>query len=253
MYITHSVINYLNILEKYIDKLDKTAYNTCMLINKYQYPKLKRVQVDGKRNYTDEKCDPVPSVTTILDKTSDKTALIAWRKRVGEAEANRISKESAGWGTMVHDSLEKYVLGEDYEIKGNNLIQVMGRRATESMIKHGLSQVDELWGVEVGLIAPGLYAGTSDAVGMFNGVPSIIDFKTAKKIKKREWIESYFMQGCAYALAHNEMFGSDIKQVAILMIDRENEYKDYVIEGDEFLHYANMWGDKVAEYHAKYA
>ena len=224
-----------------------------MLINKYQYPKLKRIQANGSRKYTDEQSTPVPSVTTILDKTSDKTALIAWRKRVGEAEANRISKESAGWGTMVHNSLEKYALGEDYEIKGTNLIQVMAHRATETMINKGLSQVDELWGVEVGLIAQGLYAGTSDAVGMFNGVPSIIDFKTAKQLKKREWVESYFMQGCAYALAHNEMFGSNIQQVAILMVDRNNDYADYVIEGDEFLHYANMWATKVTEYHAKYA
>jgi len=221
-----------------------------MIVNKYVYPNLRRVQVDGKRNYTDGTGDPVPSVTTILDKTSDKTHLIAWRKRVGEAEAQRISTESANWGTKVHDSLEKYALGEDYVVKGNNLIQHMARTATEIMISNGLSQVDELWGVEVGLLAEGLYAGTSDAVGMFNGVPSIIDFKTAKKIKKREWIENYFLQGCAYALAHNEMFGSDIKQVAILMVDREGEYKDYVISGDEFDHYAHLWGDRVTQFYS---
>lgn len=220
-----------------------------MIVNKYIYPTLKRIQQDGSRKYTDGSSQPVPSVTTVLSETADKTHLIAWRKRVGEAEAQRITTESANWGTKVHDSLEKYALGEDYEVKGNNLIQHMARSAVELMIREGLSQVDELWGVEVGLIAEGLYAGTSDAVGMFNGVPSIIDFKTAKKIKKREWIEDYFLQGCAYALAHNEMFGSNIRQVAILMVDREGEYKDYIITGDEFDHYAMMWGQRVIDYY----
>jgi len=122
----------------------------------------------------------------------------------------------------------------------------------DDMIDKGLSQVDEVWGVEVGLIAPGCYAGTSDAVGMFNGRESIIDFKTAKKIKKREWIDDYFMQGCAYALAHNEMFGSDISQVAILMVDREGGYADFVIKDDEFVDYCNKWAQRVVAYYEKY-
>ena len=90
------------------------------------------------------------------------------------------------------------------------------------MIENGLNKIDELWGVEVSLIAKGLYAGTSDAIGIYEGEHSIIDFKTAKKMKKREWIEDYFLQGCAYALAHNEMFGTDIKKV-LSMVDRESQ------------------------------
>lgn len=221
-----------------------------MIVNKFTYPSLQRVMIDGMRRYTDGS-DPVPSVTTILSETGDKTHLLEWRKRVGEAEATRISTEAAGFGTMTHNALEKYVLGEDYEVKGNNLVHTMARRATDIMIKEGLSQVDEVWGVEVGLMAEGLYAGTTDCVGIFNGKPAIIDFKTAKKIKKKEWISDYFMQGCAYALAHNEMFSTNIDRVAILMVDREGEYKDYVIEGDEFNHYAHMWADRVAEYYSK--
>ena len=223
-----------------------------MIKQKYTYPKLKRIQTPaGKRQYTDGTNDAVPSVTTILSETGDKTALLNWRKRVGEAEAQRISTESAGLGTKVHNALEKYVLNEDWEITGNNLVSIMAKRMVDKMVNDGLSQVDEIWGVEVGLIAPGLYAGTADAIGMFNGVPSIVDFKTAKKIKKREWIEDYFMQGCAYALAHNEMFGSDIKQVAILMVDREGEYADFVIEGNEFDHYCNLWANRVADYYSR--
>ena len=222
-----------------------------MLVEKFTYPTLKRVTAkNGQRQYTGDDDQPVPSVTTVLSDTGDKTALINWRKRVGDAEANRISQESAGLGTKVHNALEKYVLLEEYEIKGNNHISIMAKNMVDEMIDKGLSQVDEIWGVEVALIAQGLYAGTSDAVGMFNGVESIIDFKTAKKIKKREWIEDYFMQGCAYELAHNEMFGTNIKQVAILMIDREGKYADFVINGDEFEEYCNKWAMRLADYYS---
>ena len=223
-----------------------------MLVEKFEYPTLKRVTAkNGQRQYTGDDDQPVPSVTTVLGDTGDKTALMNWRKRVGDAEANRISREAAGLGTKVHNALEKYVLQEEYEISGSNHISIMAKSMLEEMIAKGLSQVDEVWGVEVALIAKGLYAGTSDAVGMFNGVESIIDFKTAKKIKKREWIEDYFMQGCAYALAHNEMFGTNIKQVAILMVDREGKYADFVIEGDEFEEYCGKWADRLAQYYNK--
>jgi len=222
-----------------------------MLKNKYEYPKLKRIQTKQGRRYVGEDENPVPSVTTILGDTGDKTALIAWRKRVGDAEATRISTESAGLGTKVHNALEKYILLEEYEIKGNNHISVMAKNMVDEMIDKGLSKVDEIYGVEVGLIAQGLYAGTADGIGMWEGEEAIIDFKTSKKIKPRKWIEDYFMQGCAYALAHNEMFGSNIKKVAILMIDREGKYADFVIEGDEFEEYCDKWANRLADYYAK--
>jgi len=221
-----------------------------MLKSKYEYPKLKRIQTKQGRQYTDDTGDPVPSVTTILSDTGDKTALIAWRKRVGEQEANRISQESAGLGTKVHNALEKHILGEDVSF-GNNHISIMAESMTNQMLNNGLNKVDELYGVEVGLIAQGLYAGTSDAIGMYEGEEAIIDFKTAKKIKKREWIEDYFLQGCAYALAHNEMFESNIKKVVILMVDRESNFAEFIIEGEEFDRYCDKWANRLADYYAK--
>ena len=209
-----------------------------MLISKYQYPDLKRVQTAKGRQYVGEDENPVPSVTTILSDTGDKTALIAWRKRVGEAEATRISTESAGLGTKVHTALERYILGENWNTFGNNHVSVLAKGMAEQMISKGFSKVENIFGVEVGLIAKGLYAGTSDAIGTHEGDEAIIDFKTAKKIKKREWIEDYFLQGCAYALAHNEMFGSDIKKV--------------VIKDDEFDQYCHLWADRLADYYSKY-
>ena len=223
-----------------------------MLKNKYSYPKLKRIQTPaGKRQYTDGIGEPVPSVTTILSETGDKTALLNWRKRVGEAEAQRISTESAGLGTKVHNALEKHSLGETWDTFGNNHISMMARNMTNAMIDQGFANVNELYGIEVGLIANGLYAGTADAIGLHNGDEAIIDFKTAKKIKKREWIEDYFMQGCAYALAHNDMFKTDISKVVILMVDRDANFAEFVIEGDEFEEYCHKWAQRVADYYSK--
>ncbi len=223
-----------------------------MLNQKYDYPALRReTQKNGKRQYVGESGKPVPSVTTVLSDTGDKTALLNWRKRVGEEEANRVSRESAGLGTKVHNAIEKYILQEEYEIKGNNFISIMAESMTNEMINNGLSKVDELWGVEVGLIAEGLYAGTSDAIGIYEGEDAIIDFKTSKKIKPRKWIEDYFMQGCAYALAHNEMMGTEIRKVVILMVDRDSNFKEYTIKDEEFDAYCDKWSDRLADYYNK--
>tara|TARA_R110001606_G_scaffold381918_5_gene543413 strand:- start:3346 stop:4017 length:672 start_codon:yes stop_codon:yes gene_type:complete len=223
-----------------------------MLNQKYDYPALRReTQKNGKRQYVGDSGKPVPSVTTVLSDTGDKTALINWRKRVGDEEANRVSRESAGLGTKVHNAIEKYILQEEYEIKGNNFISVMAESMTTEMINNGLTKVDELWGVEVGLIAEGLYAGTSDAIGIYEGEEAIIDFKTSKKIKPRKWIEDYFMQGCAYALAHNEMMGTEIRKVVILMVDRESNFKEYTIKDEEFDEYCDKWSDRLADYYSK--
>jgi genome maintenance exonuclease 1 len=87
---------------------------------------------------------------------------------------------------------------------------------------------------------------------MFNGVPSIIDFKTAKKIKRREWIEDYFLQGCAYANAHNVMFGTDIKQVVILMIDRDLIFQDFTVKTAEFNVLTNKWKKRLIDFDKKF-
>lgn len=221
-----------------------------MLKEKIQYKKLERVTTAEGRKYVGDDNVPVPSVTTILDKTSDKTALIAWRKRVGDAEANRVSKESAGLGTKVHNAIEKYILGEEVTF-GNNMVSVMAKEMSDLVINEGLKNVDEIWGTEIGLIAPGLYAGTTDCVGMHEGSEAIIDFKTSKKIKKEEWIEDYYLQCCAYALAHNEMYGTNIQKGVILMVSRDNKFKEFIIEGARFEMYCDLWTKRLEEYYEK--
>lgn len=222
-----------------------------LLKQRFHYPSLKRLQTPAGRQYVGEDNAPVPSVTTILDSTADKTFLFEWKKRIGEEEANRQSQQAAGLGTKVHNALEKYILGEKWDNFGNNMVSILAGKMSRVMIEQGLGKVDELWGTEVGLIARGLYAGTSDATGIYEGEDSIIDFKTAKKLKKREWITDYFLQGCAYALAHNEMFGTNIRKVSILMVDREAQFQDYVIKGDEFDHYCDTWANRVTQFYER--
>lgn len=219
-----------------------------MLFNpKYQYEKLKRVESNGSRLY-ETPAGKVASVTTILDSTKDKTHLLEWRKRVGDAEANRISKEAAGLGTLMHTHLENYVIGKPRP-SGNNTVQVMATNMADTMINEAFKNVDEVWGIEASLYYPGLYAGTSDMIGVWRGHPAIIDHKTTNKPKKKEWIEDYFLQCCAYALAHNEVHGTDVRTCAINIIDREARLQSFVIEGAEFDHYCVEWTKRVDQYY----
>ena len=219
-----------------------------MIKNKYDYPDLERVELNGVRHYIDSKGNPVPSVTTILSGTSDKRGIEQWRRRVGENEAERVLKESTDIGSAVHEAIENYLNDEDWNEFSESRTDLIAKSITKKFINDGLSSIDEAWGLEVGLILDGLYAGTADCIGLVNNTPSIIDFKTAKKIKRREWIEDYFLQGCAYANAHNVMFETDIKQVVILMVDRDLIFKDFLIKGNEFDFYTNKWKQKIIEF-----
>ena len=220
-----------------------------MLFNPlYTYQKLKRDESTGKRLYACPDGFKVPSVTTVLDSTKDKTFLIEWRKRVGEAEATRISTESAGLGTLVHTHLENYVIGKDRP-SGNNTVQQMAKAMADTMINEAFCDIDEVWGIEAALYYPELYAGTSDMIGVHKGTPAIIDHKTTKKPKKKEWIEDYFLQCCAYALAHNEVHGTDIRKAVINIVDRDAKLQPFIIEGSEFDHYSSEWAKRVDQYY----
>ena len=225
-----------------------------MITNIYTYPELKRQESEKGRFYLDSKNHPVPSVTTVLNKTSNKEDSIQqWRNRVCEEEANRIIKQSTDIGTMVHEALELYLNEQEWRNFSDNEDGVLAERMTEKFIESGLNSITEVWGLEVGLILDGLYAGTADCVGKINGVPSLIDFKTARKMKKREWIEDYFLQCCAYANAHNVMFDTDINQIVILMIDRNLIFQEFIVKPTEFNILTRLWKKRLIEFHNKNA
>ena len=218
-----------------------------MKINRvYDYQDLNRI--DGKKRlYEAPDGSRMPSVTTILDATSDKTHLIAWRKRVGEQKAKQITQEAAGVGTSMHGFLEHYTKGEELPNK-TNLVHVQGRKMAEVVIQDGLSKVDEVWGSEVHLYYPDLYAGTTDLVGVHNGVPAIMDFKQTNKPKKEEWIDNYKLQGAAYALAHNHIYETDISKIVIMMCSRDLQYQEFIVEGEAFDQWSKAWSDRLMQY-----
>ena len=221
--------------------------------NKYTYPSLERVDLEIGRHYLDSKNTPVPSVTTVLSATSkSKDGIAQWRNRVGEAEADRIVKQSTDIGSSVHDAIEKYLKDELWDIFENTENELIAKKITHKFVNDGLKKITEIWGLEVGLVLDNLYAGTADCIGEYNSIPTLIDFKTAKKIKKREWIEDYFLQGCAYANAHNVMFGSDIQQIVILMVDRDLVFQEFIVRPTEFKILTHKWKKRLIDFNNKY-
>tara|TARA_B100001250_G_C19761310_1_gene772584 strand:+ start:410 stop:1108 length:699 start_codon:yes stop_codon:yes gene_type:complete len=224
-----------------------------MITNIYDYPELKRVNKDIGRYYIDSNDCPVPSVTTVLNKTSSKSDSIQqWRNRVGEEEADRITKQSTDIGTMVHEALENFLNDKKWENFTDNQDGRIANKITTKFISTGIKSITEVWGLEVGLILDGLYAGTADCVGKINNVPTLIDFKTARRMKRREWIEDYFLQCCAYANAHNVMFGTEINQVVILMVDRDLLFQEFLVKPPEFNILTKIWKKRLLEFHSKH-
>ena len=222
------------------------------MINKFEYPNLERVDTDIGRHYLDSDNKPVPSVTTVLSGTSkSKDGLVQWRNRVGDEEADRIIKQSTDIGTAVHEAIEKFLNKEGWDNFENTSDQILAKNISNKFIKDALKGITEIWGLEVGLILDNLYAGTADCVGLYRDIPTLIDFKTAKKIKKRDWIEDYFLQGCAYANAHNVMFGTDIQQIVILMVDRNLIFQENVVRPTEFSYLTRKWKNRLIEFNNK--
>jgi len=198
------------------------------LNNKYTYVQGTRFLDHGARNY-DVAGERLPSVTTILGKTKDDTFLKNWIKKKGKEEAERIKIASATRGTSMHKYLENYVLGKGYE----DLTELgqETKRMAEKVIEVGLAPVSEYFGSEVTLYYPGLYAGSTDLVGIHNGKETVIDFKQANRPKREEWIGDYKLQAGAYAMAHDQVHGSNIEQCVIMVCTPDLYYQEFKIDG----------------------
>jgi len=228
-----------------------------MLNPKYNYQQINRESLNGRRYYTTPTGDRVPSVTTILDRTKPeeaKQALQEWRRRVGEQRAQQITTEAAGRGTRMHKWLENFIQSGDPGVPGTHPESIRSHRMAQKIIDTGFVNVTEVWGNEVPLYFPELYAGTTDCVGIHSGEPAILDFKQTNKPKRREWIDDYFLQLTAYALAHNEVHGTNIRKGVVMMSVRpedgaEPEYQEFILEPADFDHWTQRWCDRVSEYY----
>lgn len=215
-------------------------------VDKFPYAELARVTKNHKRHYETPDGRQVPSVTTVLSATKDMTHLHAWRKRIGAEKAQQITTESANIGTVMHRSLEKHVKGED-RTPGSNLIQQKAHTMANVIIENGLKEINEVWGSEISLYYPELYAGTTDLVGVYKGAPAIMDFKQARRLKKKEWVEDYYLQLVAYSEAHNKMYDTQIKTGRIFICTQANEYQTFEI--DDYEKWVGKWYSKLEQYY----
>lgn len=185
--------------------------------------------IDGKRFYTlpDGKTK-LRSVTTIISEKSDKSALFAWKKRVGEKEANRITKKATTHGTAVHKIAERYLLNEA-DIKQKSMpTSVDGFAKIKKILDEN---VNDIMGIELPLFSTTLgCAGRTDVVAHYNGIPSIIDFKTSIKNKKEEWIQNYFIQSTVYSMMFESMYKKKIPQIVIIIAVEEENYPQIFIK-----------------------
>ena len=225
-----------------------------LLQHKYDYKRL--IKEDGGANgrcYVTPDSERLASVTTILDRTKpleNKIALANWRKRIGTDKAQTITTEAASRGTSMHKQLENYMRGSNAPPGGNMVHQHAYKMAQVIIKEYLMPNVPEVWGLETQLYYPGLYAGTTDAVGLWNGVPSILDFKQTNKPKKEEWVTDYKLQLCAYAHAHNKMYETNIRQGVIIMCSQDLAPQHWVIGEKDFDYWSDKWWARVKEFYS---
>ena len=214
---------------------------------KFIYPKSIRSLIHGSRHY-DINDKLLPSVTTIISATQSeekRQSLANWKARLGDQAADRVRDVAAMRGTAMHTFLEAYIQGT-----GHKDLTSIGKEAepmAKKIIESGLGDLEEVWGSEVTLYYPDLYAGATDFVGIYNGRESIVDFKQTNKPKKREWIDDYFVQLGAYAMAHNYVYRTKIQQGVILMCSKDGLFQKFEVSDKEFVSYQHAFLKKVDE------
>ena len=225
-------------------------YTPPPFVERFQYKPCKQINdpVTRKRVYQTPDGETLPSVTTILSATKDMTALNEWKNRIGHAKAQQIVTEASGIGTAMHSNLERFLVGMQRQ-PGNNPVHVQANLMANVIIEQGLSNVDEVWAMEQSLYFPGLYSGTTDLVAVYKGNPAVCDYKQTNKPKKEEWVEDYKIQLVAYIMAHNEVYGTDIKEGHVFMCSRDFQYQQFDLWPQDFNKYQDLWLNKVEEYY----
>ena len=216
----------------------------------FEYPKSMRSLINDERHY-EVGTEKLPSVTTILSATASdekRESLAKWKAKVGDVEADRIKNTAATRGTAMHSHLE-------YHLNGQGLLDLSdegqaARSMAQTIIDKGLGDLQEIWGNEVVLYYPDLYAGQTDLCGIYQGRDSIIDFKQSNKPKRDEWIIDYYLQGAAYATAHDYVYNTNIEQIVVLICTPDNFFQRFIVNGDRFRHYKSEWLKRVDRYYS---
>ena len=199
-------------------------------LERYNYVRVPRSDDEGNRTY-DVQGAKLPSVTTILSRTKDQGFLKKWKAKVGEAQAEVIKNISSKRGTSMHKYIEAFILQQGYEDMTS--LGQQAKTMAHKVIEMGLTPVEEYYGSEVTLYYPGLYAGSTDLVCVHNEMDTIIDFKQSNSPKRKEWIEDYYMQIAAYAMAHDYIHGSKIQQGIIMVCTPDLYMQEFRFQGIE--------------------
>ena len=227
-------------------RIESTIKGVMKKNDKYNYVRGSRSTDHGTRTYEVGGFN-LPSVTTILNKTKDQSYLTKWKDRVGHEEAQRIFNLSSKRGTAMHKFLEKHIEGYGYED-----LTPVGREAApmaKKIIDVGLSYVSQYYGSEVTLYYPGLYAGTTDLVCKHNNLDTIIDFKQSNRPKEEAWIEDYYLQIAAYAMAHDYIHGSSIEQGIIMVCTPDLYLQEFRFQGVELRQWKHKFLKRLDEYY----
>jgi ATP-dependent exoDNAse (exonuclease V) beta subunit len=215
--------------------------------HRFGYEKLERIDTSTGRAYVSPNGVHVPSVTTILDKTKDKATLDAWVARVGQAEADRIKTEAAYVGTNMHATLESILEGTPLKF-GTDWLAMRGHEMALKLANTYLRQVTKVYGSEINLHYQDQYAGTTDLVAQYRGRLAIVDFKQSIKPKRHEYITDYFHQLAAYAIAHDEMYGTEIDFGAVLVAVQDGTTQEFTTTGREFQEFKAGWMKRLDDY-----
>ena len=216
--------------------------------NKYNYIQGKQItDPDSGNRVYDFNGSRLPSVTTVLGQTKNQQFLKDWKDRVGKEEAERIKNLSSRRGTAMHKFLENHIQGIGYD--DLTPIGCEAKPMAEKIIEKGFESVEEYYGSEVMLHYPGLFAGSTDLICLHDGLETIVDFKQSNRPKKKEWIEDYYIQVAAYAMAHDEVYRSTIRQVVIMICTPDLYYQEFKIQDIDLRSYKHKWLKRLDMYH----
>ena len=195
--------------------------------DRFEVHSIEAVTTDSGRRYKIPNGDMYESVTTALgNQPGKKEGLMEWRRRVGEAEANRISRKAAGRGTAVHQIIEDYLNNLEDPIKDKMPDAVVMFRQLQPILDKSISKVymqeAPLWSYKYRL------AGRVDCVADIKGKLTVVDFKTSMKPKKREWVTDYFLQTAAYSHMIGEMYGDTVEQTVIFIAVEDRDPQIFV-------------------------
>ncbi len=193
-------------------------------LNKLGDFELEANTIDGVRYYTLPSGKKAPSITSITSFYNRQT-FINWRKKIGEEEANKITKVATDRGTKFHDLVEKYLSNEDVSsLKG----VLPSTKARWIAARESLNKIDNIHALEKPLYSEYFgIAGRVDCIAEYEGELAVIDFKTSKKIKPEKWLQNYFVQETAYACMYYEMTGISVKKIVTLMVADNGDVKVY--------------------------